>query len=50
MEMWKQAYKDAEGGGENRVKKPNISDIALVISISTLLFQLFCHFILPRYS
>lgn len=37
-------------GGESRVKKPDISDIAFAISITTLLFQLFCHFILPRYS
>nr|DAO69585.1 MAG TPA: ATP synthase subunit 9 [Bacteriophage sp.]DAV77911.1 MAG TPA: ATP synthase subunit 9 [Bacteriophage sp.] len=31
------------------MKKITFSDVALVIAILTLLFQIFCHFILPRF-
>jgi hypothetical protein len=34
--------------GETKVKKPSVSDAALVLSAFTLLFQIFCHFILPK--
>nr|DAW00780.1 MAG TPA: hypothetical protein [Bacteriophage sp.] len=35
--------------GDEMMKKPSISDVALVISIFTLLLQIFCHFILPKF-
>nr|DAF23724.1 MAG TPA: ATP synthase subunit 9 [Caudoviricetes sp.]DAO58010.1 MAG TPA: ATP synthase subunit 9 [Caudoviricetes sp.] len=31
------------------MKKPSVSDVALVLSIFVLLFQIFCHFILPKF-
>nr|DAK72568.1 MAG TPA: ATP synthase subunit 9 [Caudoviricetes sp.] len=30
------------------MKKPSVSDVALVLSTFVLLFQIFCHFILPN--
>nr|DAE76914.1 MAG TPA: hypothetical protein [Bacteriophage sp.] len=37
-----------EQKGDEKMKKPSVSDVALVLSIFVLLFQIFCHFILPK--